>query len=131
MTSLWIPSFRRKKNSQFCAGANLPEFPQLWTVLVDQLGVRKFGLKDFASFVAIAQGFKDTHALNKVLLDYKSIFNRYKTKLPLDNDKLVRLGRQAVEVRNASNPHNFKYQISTRYRRQRCLSGTEVVVYVI
>ena len=84
-------------------------------------------MKDFASFLAITQDFKDNHALNIVLLDYKSIFNRYKTKLPLDNDKLVRLGRQAVEVRNALNPQDVGYQISIRYRRQRCLSGMEAV----
>ena len=88
-------------------------------------------MNDFASFVAITQGFKDTHALNKVLLDYKSILKRYKTSLPLDNDKLVRLGRQAVEVRKALNPQDVGYQISTRYPRQRCLSGKEAVVYVM
>ena len=93
--------------------------------------MRKFGLKDFASFVAITQGFKDTHPHNKVLLDYKSILKRYKTSLPLDNDKLVRLGRQAVEVRNALNPQDVGNHISTRYRRKRCLSGKEAVVYVM
>ena len=77
--------------------------------------------------VSKTQGFKDIPALNKVLLDYKSILNRYKTSLPLDNDKLVRLGRQAVEVRKALNPQDVGYQISARYWRQRFLSGTEAV----